>query len=85
VRIPHRRRVELFLVAEVIVDRGDVGAGGFADLADRDLGEATLSEESCRAFEQPLASLAIAIFHSYSVRLKSIVAAVIATIEKTRR
>ena len=55
--------VEAVLAAEVIVDRGDVGAGGFADLADGDLGEATLGEESCRALDQPLAGLAFAIVH----------------------
>jgi hypothetical protein len=50
--------VEAVLAAEVIVDRGDIGAGGFADLADGDLGEATLGEESGRAVDQPLAATA---------------------------
>ena len=77
--------VETLLPAEVVVDGRDVGAGAPADLADGDLREAALGEQPRRDLDETLAGLEISIVHGYSVRLKSSVAAVIATTEKIRR
>ena len=48
------RHVEAQLVAEMVVHRGEVGAGLPADITDRDVLEAALREEPDRRIEQAL-------------------------------
>ena len=88
--------VEPELVAEVIVHRGDVGVRGPADLAHRHLLEAAIGEQTLAGLQQPIARRIVGAVDAapprrvpsvgfHSVRLKSIVAAVIATTEKISR
>ena len=83
--------VEPELVAEVIVDGRDVGARRPADVADGDVLEPARREQLLGRLQQPIARLAIAAGGAgssaflHSVRLKSAVAAVIATTENSRQ
>jgi len=47
--------VEVFLVAEVVVDRGDIGLGEIANLADGGVAEARLGEDLAGRVEESLA------------------------------
>ena len=83
--------IQTLLVAEVIVHGRDVGASRPGDVADGDVLEPTRREQLLGRMEQPRARLAIAAGGAgssaflHSVRLKSAVAAVIATTENSRR
>src|SRR5262245_21577422 len=74
--------VEAELVAEVVVHRGHVGAGGLADLAHRDHLETALAEEPLRGRKQPRAGQSVRL---HSVRLKRPVARLMASRENTER
>ena len=83
--------IQTLLVAEVIVHGGDVGASRPGDVAHGDVLETTRREQLLGRLEQPIAGFAIAAGGAgssaflHSVRLKSAVAAVIATTENSRR
>src|SRR5215471_3208432 len=94
VRRPHRLDgelqdfpVEAAFVAEVVVDRGDVGPRRPTDVSHGDLLEAPVGKQLCRGFQDPLARLAVPLTHgpTYSVLLNSKVAAVMQTAEKATR
>src|SRR5262245_22165952 len=74
--------IEPELVAEVVVHGRDVGVRRPADLPHGHALEPALGEQALGRFHQTIARFAIRV---HSVRLKSSVAAVMATTEKTRR
>ena len=90
--------IQAELVAEVIVDGRDVGVGGAADFADRHLPESALGEQPFGDLQEPIARRVVGAVQAasaragaplrmpfHSVRLKSAVAADIATTEKISR
>ena len=79
----HHHAVQPELVAEMVVDRGNVGARGAANLAHGHFLEAAIGEQPLGRLDQPVPGLAIR--RAHNVRLKSIVAAPIATMENIIR